>query len=256
MGHILWLSIPSCQWGDNLLWSYMINTAPTDNKTPKGRIKCDSHHETKSSLLTILLPSKLTTHRHYSLLQTRSWSYKQSKLISWQLRKNYKINWICLWTISCCQSKREESRVFRAELPRKIYLTYTSVIQVQLPDSRIGKEYVTCCAPVLVEVDKDLLSRSEAYFLDSFTTDIPCTNCLDARLGISQPKHAQLLQVVLMMKNKWELLLPSPSEHHTSLSQHVTLSYFAWWSHASIQCHSSGLADGMDKRAMKEHPCA
>ena len=34
-----------------------------------------------------LVPSKLTTHRHYRLLRTRSWSHRQSKLICWQLRK-------------------------------------------------------------------------------------------------------------------------------------------------------------------------
>ena len=34
---------------------YMMNTARTDNKTPKGRIKCDSHHETEIILLVVLL---------------------------------------------------------------------------------------------------------------------------------------------------------------------------------------------------------
>ena len=33
----------------------MMNTSPTDNKTPKGGIKCDSHHVTESTLLAVLL---------------------------------------------------------------------------------------------------------------------------------------------------------------------------------------------------------
>ena len=42
------------------------------------RVELNATHITKSTLLTVLLPSKLTTQRHYRLLQTRSWSYKQS----------------------------------------------------------------------------------------------------------------------------------------------------------------------------------
>ena len=33
----------------------MITTTPTDNKTPKGRIKCDSRHESENILFAILL---------------------------------------------------------------------------------------------------------------------------------------------------------------------------------------------------------
>ena len=43
----------------------------------------------------------------------------------------------------------ERRAVFKAELHRNEYLTYVSLIQVQLPDSRMGKEHVTRCAPVL-----------------------------------------------------------------------------------------------------------
>ena len=58
----------------------------------------------------------------------------------------------------------EERRVFfRAELPQNKYLTSAPLIQVRLPDSSIGKERVTCCAPVLVEVDRELRSGSKAY---------------------------------------------------------------------------------------------
>ena len=101
MGHSIWLSIPSCQWSHIRLWSYMMNTVPSDNKTPNGRIKCDSHHETKSTLL--------------ALLQTRS--HKGN--LNWSVDK---INWICLWTGSCCQSKIEESR-FQSWIASNTYLT-------------------------------------------------------------------------------------------------------------------------------------
>ena len=53
--------------------------------------------------------AKLTTHRHCRLLWTKSWSHKQSKLMCCQLSKKYKINWVCLWTRSCCQWKKQES---------------------------------------------------------------------------------------------------------------------------------------------------
>ena len=74
----------------NSLWSrniYMMNTAPTDNKAPKGRIKYVSHYET----------------------ETLYWQFCWY-LMCCQLSKKYKINWIGLWTRSCCQSKRQESR--------------------------------------------------------------------------------------------------------------------------------------------------
>ena len=111
-----------------------------------------------------------------------------------------------------------------AYLPQKKYLTYASLIQVQLPDPRIGKEHVTC-APVLVEVDKELRSRSEAYLL-THLLQTSLVSIAWVQAWVSQPKHTQLLQVALIMKNKWQLLLPSPSRHHTSLSRHATLSCF------------------------------
>ena len=110
MGHTLWLSIPSFQWSNNRLWSHTMNASPTYNKTPKYRIKCDSHHGTESTwqLCWYLVISKLTAHRHYRQLQTSSWSHRQSKLICLQLSKTYTINWIRFWTRSCCQPKRDE----------------------------------------------------------------------------------------------------------------------------------------------------
>ena len=89
---------------------------------------------------------------------------RQSKLISWQLRKSIRsIGYVCGQEVAT--SRREKRAVFRAELSQNKYLIYASLIQVQLPDPRIGKENVTCCAPVLVELDRELRSRSEAYLL-------------------------------------------------------------------------------------------
>ena len=89
-------------------------TAPSDNKAPKGRMKYVSYYQSETlywQFCWYLVPSKLTTHRHYRLLWTRSWSHKQSKLMWCLLSKKYKINWICLWTRRCCQSKRQQSRL-------------------------------------------------------------------------------------------------------------------------------------------------
>ena len=44
----------------------MMNTAPTDNKAPKGRMKYLSHYESETLYWLFcwyLVPSKLTTHR-------------------------------------------------------------------------------------------------------------------------------------------------------------------------------------------------
>ena len=114
-----WIRHCSTSWCSSnwqMLWAslvleHMMNKAPSDSKTPKGRIKCDTQHETESTLLAVYLrfgASKLMTNRHYRLLRTRHWSRGQTKLICWQLREKHKIKWIRLWTRSCCQSKRGE----------------------------------------------------------------------------------------------------------------------------------------------------
>ena len=153
------------------------------------------------------MPSKLKTHSHYRLLRTRSWSHRQSKLICWQLRKNIRsIGYICGQQFVAIQ--RERKAVFRAELPQSKYLTYASLIQIQLPDSRIWKWLVTCCASALIELDRELRSRSEAYLL----THLLQTSLLPVvwmQTWVSQPKQAQLSRVAFMMRNKWELVLPS-----------------------------------------------
>ena len=150
------------------------------------------------------MPSKLTTHRHYRLLQSRNWSRGQSKLICCQLRGKYKIKWIRLWTRSYCQSKREE-RYFQSWIVSK------QIFDLCIPDlsaaarlkDRIGKEHATCCALVLA-VDRKLRSRSKAYLL----THLILTSLVTVawtQAWVSQPKHVQLSQ---MMKNTWGLLLP------------------------------------------------
>ena len=79
--------------------------------------------------------------------------------------------------------------VFRDELPQNKFLTYAFLIQVQLPDRRVGKEHVTCCAPGLVEVDRELHSGSEAYLLTHLllTSLVPMAWM---QAWVSQPKHA------------------------------------------------------------------
>ena len=91
--------------------------------------------------------------------------------------------------------------------------------------------------PVLVEVDREIISRSEAYLLTHLlrTSLLPIARM---QTWVSQPKHAQLLQVALMMKNKWELLLPSltlavrkPSRYEvdSSLPKATRESYMWHW---------------------------
>ena len=42
-------------------------------------------------------------------------------------------------------SQREKRAVFGAELPENRHFTHAHLIQLQLSDSRTGKEHVTCC---------------------------------------------------------------------------------------------------------------
>ena len=148
--------------------------------------------------------SNLTTHIHYRLLQTTSWPHRQSKLICWQLRKSIR-SIVTFCGQEVIASKREERVVFKAKLPQNRYFTYVFLFQVQLPDSRIGKEHVTCCDPGLVEADRELRSRSKAYLLAHLLLKslVPAAWM---QAWVSQPKHVQLLQMALV--NKWELLLP------------------------------------------------
>ena len=162
-----------------------MNTAPTDNKAPKRRLKYVSHYESETlywQFCWYLVPSKLTTHRHCRLLSTRSWSHKQSKLMCCQLSKKYKIKWIGLWTRSCCQSKRQASR-FQSWIAFKKHLTYASLIQMRLPDSRIWKEQRHIC-----------------WFIHYWH---PLYQLPGSRPGcLSQNMHSSWLQVAFMMKNK------------------------------------------------------
>ena len=115
MGHVLWLLTPSCQWIYNHIWSRNMWCIQHPQTTKSLRVEWNLTHIMRARTLYwqfcwYLVHSKPTTYRHYKLLRTRTWSHRQLKLISWQLRKKYKINWLRLWTRSCCQSKREESR--------------------------------------------------------------------------------------------------------------------------------------------------
>ena len=148
MGHIVWLSSPFCYWSYNRLlpWNIRIQHPLT---TKRLKVELNVTHVMRWRALYWqfcwdLVPSKLKTHRHYRLLRTRSWSHRQSQLICWQLRKNIRsIGYIC--GLEIIASRRERRAVFRAELPQNEYLTYVSLIQMQLPDSRIGRGHVTCC---------------------------------------------------------------------------------------------------------------
>ena len=98
MGHVLWLSTPSCQWICNHLWSR--NMWWIQHPLTTLRVEWNVTHMRARTLnwqfCWYLVHSKPTTYRHYKLLRTRTWSHRQLKLISWQLRKMYKINWIRL----------------------------------------------------------------------------------------------------------------------------------------------------------------
>ena len=80
---------------------HVMNTTPTDCKTPKGRRNATLIMRVRALYCQFcwdLVPSKLTTHKHYTLLRTRR-SHRELKLISWQMRKKYKIKWMRLLTV-------------------------------------------------------------------------------------------------------------------------------------------------------------
>ena len=132
----------SCQRSYNHLWSRNMWWIQHQQTTKCLRVEWNVTHimrvrELYWQFCWYLVHSKPTTHRHYRLLRTRT-SHRQLKLISRQC----KINWIRLWTRSCCQ----KTAIFGAELPQTKYLTHASLIQMQRSDSSTGKEHVTCCA--------------------------------------------------------------------------------------------------------------
>ena len=198
MGHIFWLLILSCQWSYDRPWYWNIWWIKHPLTTKRLRVELNLKHNMRVRALYCQfcwdsVPSKLTTHRHYRLLRTRSWSHRISKLICWQLREKCKVKWICLWTKSCYQLV-EERRAPLSELSClkiDIWLMYP---WSKCTCPRIGKEYITCCAPVLVEVDRELRSRSKAYLL----THLILTYLVPVawiQTWVSQPNHVQLLQV-------------------------------------------------------------
>ena len=115
MGHTLWLWIPSCQWSYNRLWSWNIWCIQHPLTTKRLRVELNVIRIVSARALFWqfwwkLMLFKLAPHRHYRLFQTRKCTHRKSKLICWQLKEKYKINWIRLWTRRGCQSKREQRR--------------------------------------------------------------------------------------------------------------------------------------------------
>ena len=81
IGHILWLSIPSCQWSYNRLCSWTILWLQHPMTTKRLRVELNVIHIMRARALYLqfcwdLVPSKLTPHRHKRLLQIRRWSYR------------------------------------------------------------------------------------------------------------------------------------------------------------------------------------
>ena len=185
MGHVLWLSIPSCQWSYDHIWSPNMWWIQHSLTTKRLMVEWNVTHIMRMRALNLqfcwdLVHSKQTTNSHYRLLWTTSWSHKQMKLISWQLIEIIRaIGYVCGQEVVA--SQREKRAVFGAELPHNKYLTHASLIQMQLPDSRTGKEHITYFAPVLLEVDR--VPRRHICWLISYRN--PLYNCLDADLCVS-----------------------------------------------------------------------
>ena len=114
---------------------------------------------------------------------------------------------------------------------------------MQLPDSSPVKEHVTCCAPVLLEGDKELHSRSKAYLLTHLYW-----HCLYQLPGcrpgcLNQTMHSYCKWLWWLRTSGSFYSYPwhgwsrsqadtklirhclKPSGHHTSLSLHVTVSF-------------------------------
>ena len=71
------------------------------------------------------------------------------------------------------------------------HLTYASLIQMRLIDSKIGKEHFTCCTPVLVEIDIELRSRSKAYLLIYSLLGVSAKTCTAIAGGFDDEEQVQ-----------------------------------------------------------------
>ena len=133
-----WIRHCSTSWCSSnwqMLWAslvleHMMNKAPSDSKTPEGRIKCDTQHETESTLLAVYLRfgvSKLMTTdtTDYCKLGIGHAGKRNWSVDSWgkSIRSS---GYVCGQEVVA--SRREKSAIFRAELPQNKYLTYASLI--------------------------------------------------------------------------------------------------------------------------------
>ena len=226
MGYTFWLSIPSCQWSYNHLWSRNMWWIQHQQTTKCIRVEWNVTHimrvrELYWQFCWYLVHSKPTTHRHYRLLRTRT-SHRQLKLV-----------WLKYRERTC---------------------------------------YLLC--PVLVEVDRELHSRSKAYLLTHLllTSLVPIAWM---QTWVSQPNHAQPRQVALKMKNKWEPLLPpltwvvrKPSRYEVDspLLKAIRASYIIVSACDTVTFPGDcmllfiampmGLGPGRDDKGKKVHICA
>ena len=79
---IFWLLTPSCQWSYERLWSWNIWLRQAPLTRERLRVELNVAHNVRVRALNSqfcwdLVPSELTTLRHYRLLRTRSWSHRQ-----------------------------------------------------------------------------------------------------------------------------------------------------------------------------------
>ena len=103
-----------------------MNTAPTDNKTPKSRMKCDPYHESESTLLAVLLIFCVFLANHPQTLQTIADRNLVAKAVEIDLltaeeKSIRSIGYVCGQEVVA--SQREKRAVFGAELLQNKYLT-------------------------------------------------------------------------------------------------------------------------------------
>ena len=143
---------------------------------------------------------------------------------------------------------------------------------MQLSDSSTGKEHVTCCAYF-----NRSRWRSSFYvkgtFTDSFTTDIPCINCLDADLGDSTKSCTAMAggfdeeQVGASTPTlTWEVRKPSRYKVDSSLPKAIRASHIVVSACDTLTLSGDcmllfnampvGLGDGRDNKGKKVHICA
>ena len=136
MGHILWLSIPSCQWRYNGLCSWTIWWLQHLLTTKRLSVELNA----RALYLQFsweLVPSKLTpTDTTDYCRQGFGHTGNRNCSVDSRRKSIWSTGYVCGVAVA---SRRENRAVFGAELSQNKYLTYAPLIQVQLPDSRIGE---------------------------------------------------------------------------------------------------------------------